>query len=181
MRHSLAIAISHFRDFFLKSGDAPGNRNGGARHTLRNSLTKSVNFFQPAISLDQVKLISSRSKALSDLINYTLTHTLCLNDQEITELKVLLGSKWPSFKEDMSDSSIKNSNTDLATEWSACTSPALETERAFIPSKGIEPIFGARISEFQDGMHYIYMFLIEGFSGGMTGISDESLANGSVN
>lgn len=141
---------------------------------------KSVNFFQPAISLDQVKLISSRSKALSDLINYTLTHTLCLNDQETNELKVLLGSKWPSSKEDMPNSSIKNSNNHLATEWSESTSPALETEKDFIPSKGIEPTFGSRISEFQDGMHYLYMFLIEGFSGGMTGISNESLANGSV-
>lgn len=141
---------------------------------------KNVKFFQPAISLDQVKLISSRSKALSDLIEYTTTHTLCLNDQEATELKELLGSSWPSSKEDLSGSSALNSNTNVPSEPLESTFPTLATEKDFTPSKGIEPTFGSRVSEFEDGKHYIYMFLIEGFSGGMTGISDASLASGSV-
>lgn len=141
---------------------------------------KKVNFFQPAISLDQVKQISSKSKALSDLIEYTTTHTLCLSDQETTELKELLGSKWPSSKADMSGTNLINLNTNLPNEPLESTSSTLAIEKDFTPSKGIEPAFGPRVSEFEDGKHYIYMFLIEGLSGGMTGISDDSLDNGSV-
>lgn len=141
---------------------------------------KSVKFFRPAISLGQVKTISNSSKALTDLIEYAPTHTLCLNDQETTELKELLRSKWPSSKEDLSGSGVLNSNSNLPSEPLESTSLGLAAERNFVPSKGLEPTFGSRVSEFEDGMHYIYMFLIEGFSGGMTGISDASLANGSV-